>query len=368
MKSLLNSKWGFLLPFTLPLATVLGALAGGYFNFTTVVIVFIIIPLVDSWIGSGNYNYTESEIKSRDKNLFFDNVLVLWVLVQTLFLFWSLYHFSNVSEGLPQLGFVLSVGLVTGGIGITVAHELGHKISPFKRVLSQFLLMQVFYMHFYVEHNKGHHVLVGTPEDPATSRENENFYKFWFRSVFMGYLHAWKLEYQSLKRRRKSVISFSNKMIWYMVLPVIFGAGAIFIVHIIKGNSISSFQLVNYGSEMVFLLVQGIIAFTLLELVNYVEHYGLTRRKTGDNRYEQVSDFHSWNSDYQVSNLFLFQLQLHSDHHKYAIKKYQTLVSLEDSPQLPYGYPTMILMAMVPLLWYKKVHPILLHWKKEVQG
>jgi alkane 1-monooxygenase len=245
-------------------------------------------------------------------------------------------------------GFVLSFALVTGGIGITVAHELGHKKSLLERTYGKILLMTVSYMHFYIEHNRGHHVTVATPEDPATAHKGENFYRFWIRSVFEGYAHAWKLERESLARKNQRVISIHNEMIWFAILPFAFCGLLMLIFSNITGRIV--------WEVPAFFFAQSILAFTLLELVNYVEHYGIVRREISPGRYERVNPLHSWNASHMVSNFFLFQLQRHSDHHAFAYKRYQVLNHYDESPQLPFGYPTMIMTALVPPLWFKMMN------------
>jgi alkane 1-monooxygenase len=254
------------------------------------------------------------------------------------------------------VGFIVSFSLVTGGIGITVAHELGHKKSMLERLYGKILLMTVCYMHFYIEHNRGHHVLVATPDDPATARKNESFYKFWLRSVFKGYAHAWKLEEESLRRKGYVTWSSRNEMIRFAFLPVLF-CGALTLVF--------SLFLNRFPWEVpLFFFSQSFLAFSLLELVNYVEHYGIMRKEISPGKYERVNPLHSWNASHLLSNFFLFQLQRHSDHHAYAHKRYQVLDHYDQSPQLPFGYPTMILLALVPPVWFGMMNKRLEKWQE----
>lgn len=195
---------------------------------------------------------------------------------------------------------------------------------------------------------------VSTPEDPATSRENENFYAFWWRSVSKGYLSAWEIEADRLKRKNHSKFSLRNQMIWFTILPFLFALGLTVGISTIIG------QLT--WIPFIFFFAQSFLAISLLEAVNYVEHYGLQRKKMSDNRYEGVAPHHSWNASHMVSNFFLFQLQRHSDHHFNAIKRYQVLDHYDQAPQLPAGYPTMILLAHLPPLWFKIMNPKLAQW------
>jgi alkane 1-monooxygenase len=213
-------------------------------------------------------------------------------------------------------------------------------------------------MHFYIEHNRGHHVNVATPEDPATARKNEGFYSFWIRSVCMGYSHAWKLEAGRLKRKGTSWFSLKNEMLWYILLPIIFCSLITLTFSLVKGK---------FSWEIpAFFFAQSVVAFTLLELVNYVEHYGIVRKQIAPGTYERVNPLHSWNASHLISNFFLFQLQRHSDHHANAIKRYQVLNHYDESPQLPFGYPTMILAALLPPLWFATMNPRLLEWEDKV--
>lgn len=349
-------RLGYFSAFSLPLMVVFGHYLGGPFQFLNVAFVFVIIPLLDEWVGKDRYNIPKSEVQAVSDDQFFKWVTYAWVYVQLALVVWGAWVVSTQSySGLEWIGFTLSVALTTGGIGITVAHELGHKKSATERFYAKFLLMMVCYMHFYIEHNRGHHVRVATPEDPATARRGETFYAFWLRAVFVGYAHAWQLENDRLRRNGWPILSIQNEMIRFTVLPLIF------VLLMWLGISFLSGQ--NAWQVFVFFFVQSFLAFTLLELVDYIEHYGIVRKSTADGRYERVNPLHSWNANHLVSNFFLFQLQRHSDHHAHAIKRYQVLDHLDESPQLPFGYPTMILMALVPPLWFGVMDKKLDDWR-----
>lgn len=311
----------------------------------------MVIPILDQLNGVDNRNLDSNEEERIKMNKVFSYILYSWVVFQFLFLAWAFYVIPQFAHFGYTLGFVLGVGLVMGSIGITIAHELGHKKSKIEQTMSKILLMMVCYMHFFIEHNKGHHVAVGTPDDPATATKGETFYHFWYKSVFHGYIHAWKIENERLRRAGSSVLSWRNQMIQFTILPWIYCFSMMGLMFLIIGT----WNWMYIG----FFLAQSFVAFTLLETVNYVEHYGLSRKELDNGRFEPVKEYHSWNSSHVISNYFLFQLQLHTDHHMYAIKKYQTLQHVEDAPQLPAGYPTMILAALVPPIWYRVVHPIL---------
>jgi alkane 1-monooxygenase len=353
----LIKKFCFYLAFMLPAAVMVGFYAGGGWNWLTPLLVFILIPMADYWVGIDKQNVSKAEVKVVGEEFYYRFVTYVWTYVQLAFVSWAAYAVSMgvLTTSVQWVGFTLSVGLVTGGIGITIAHELGHKKSKLEQFYSKALLMTVFYMHFFIEHNKGHHVQVATPEDPATARKGENFYSFWLRSVFVGYHHAWKLEAKRLKDRNLALFSLSNQMIAFALLPLLF-CGLL--------TAILSYMQARIVWEVpVFFFAQSIIAFTLLELVNYIEHYGIVRKKEKD-EYERVNPLHSWNASHLISNFFLFQLQRHSDHHAHASKRYQVLEHYDESPQLPFGYPTMIMIAVVPPAWFAVIHPRLAQWEK----
>jgi alkane 1-monooxygenase len=352
-------KIGFFTAFILPSLVIAGFYLGEWWNWLTIGFVFLIITSIDYWVGLDTENVAEDSVKMVGEEFYYRFVTYLWTFVQVGFVVWCCYAIGTgkINTWFEWVGFTVGSGLVTGGIGITVAHELGHKKSKLEQFYGQLILMTVCYMHFFIEHNRGHHVQVATPADPATARKNENFYSFWFRSVFIGYTHAWHLEKESLKRKGHSTISIYNTMIWFAVLPFFFCGLVMFLF----SNSTASVWTIP-----IFFFTQSIVAFTLLELVNYIEHYGIVRKQNAHGHYERVNPLHSWNASHLISNFFLFQLQRHSDHHANAIKRYQVLNHVNESPQLPFGYPTMILMALVPPLWFARMNPLLEEWNEKI--
>ena len=239
---------------------------------------------------------------------------------------------------LDKIGLAISIGAI-GGIGINTAHELGHKREANERWLSKIALAQSFYGHFYIEHNRGHHVRVATPEDPASSRLGENFYQFWPRTVGGSLKSAWHLEKKRYARKHTHPFHLGNDVLnaWLMSA-------------VLWGAMIAAF---GWGVTP-YLVIQAIMGFSLLEVVNYMEHYGMLRQKVGAGdrqRYERVDPSHSWNSNNIATNVLLYHLQRHSDHHANPTRRYQTLRDFEESPALPTGYAGMIVLAMVPPLW-----------------
>jgi alkane 1-monooxygenase len=238
--------------------------------------------------------------------------------------------------------FALAVGTATGGIGITIAHELGHRASRLDRAIAKTLLVSVCYGHFFVEHVRGHHVRVGTPDDPATAPRGMSVYRFIARSVGGSFAHAWRLERLRLARCGRPAWHPSN---WVLT------------------GSLLSLALVALAGGVagwpgvLLAVVQAAWAVVLLEVINYIEHYGLQRRCI-DGRWEPVREEHSWNADFVVSNWMLFNLQLHSDHHAHMGRPFEELRSVDDAPQLPAGYPAMVLAALVPPLWFAVMDPL----------
>jgi len=239
------------------------------------------------------------------------------------------------------LGLSISTGCATG-IAINTAHELGHKTAGHEKWLAKLSLAPVFYGHFFVEHNRGHHVRVSTPEDPASSRFGETFWRFLPRTVLGSLKSAWALEKQRLARYGKSVWNWRNDNLqaWGLSL-LLWGV-----------------LLAWLGwAVLPFLIIQSLFGLQLLEVVNYLEHYGLCRRKKASGRYQRCMPEHSWNSNRRVTNIFLYQLQRHSDHHAYPTRGYQALRHFDESPQLPGGYASMILLAWIPPLWFRVIDP-----------
>ncbi len=328
----------YLLAYTLPLTAVLALSLRGGWSFATVLYSFGLIPVLDQLISRARSNERGEESESRLVNRFFDWLLYLNVPILYALVVWFVYTVANVPLATYEIvGLTLSVGIVTGTLGINVAHELGHRTLHAEQWLSQALLLPAMYMHFFIEHNRGHHKHVATPHDPATSRFGEWIYVFFVRSVTGAYFNAWAIEGERLKREGRSAWAFSNLMVVFTLLQV----AAVVAVGLWLG----------WVAAALF-VAQAVVGFLLLESVNYVEHYGLLRRQMPSGRYEPVSPRHSWNSEHEVGRIVLYELTRHADHHHKANRPYQTLRYLPESPELPLGYPASILMALVPPLWF----------------
>jgi alkane 1-monooxygenase len=352
-------KIGFFTAFILPLLVFTGFYLRGWWSYSTLIFVFGVIPFLDYLSGLDKTNVAAHEVDGITEDRFYRFVTYLWATFQVAFLAWAAYAVASgtFTNTLDLVRFTISVGVVTGGIGITVAHELGHKNTKLEQFFSKVILMTVCYMHFYIEHNRGHHVHVATPQDPATAKKDEPFYIFWFRSVIGSFVHAWHLEINGLQRKNVPVFSLQNQMLQFIALPIFFAGSLLVFVFLLTQQW--QFEV------LAFFFGQSIVAFTLLELVNYIEHYGILRKQLPSGRYETVNPLHSWNASHLISNFFLFQLQRHSDHHAFASKRYQVLNHYDESPQLPFGYPTMIIIALFPPLWFRLMNNRLEVWKVE---
>ncbi|MCH8499754.1 MAG: alkane 1-monooxygenase [Marinobacter sp.] len=307
------------------------------------VFIFVVVPVLDLLIGRDTLNPDEqADVPGMLQEKFYRLLTLAWVPAYAVLLVWAMSVLaSGVFSVWGAIGWVASIGLV-GGLGINVAHELVHKDGRLETWAGGLLLSLVTYAGFKVEHVRGHHVHVSTPEDASSSRYNQSLYQFLPQAYVRNFLNAWKLEAVRLRRKELSPFSWRNELVWW------YGVSALMLV---------GFTLAFGWLGAVFFLAQSFIAFTLLEIVNYLEHYGLHRRKLDNGRYERTTPEHSWNSNFFLTNVFLFQLQRHSDHHAYAKRRYQILRDHEVAPQLPAGYATMILLAIVPPLWFRVMNP-----------
>lgn len=328
--------------FIIPLVAYFSIQASGWWTFATVVLVYGLLPLFEFLFAVDHTNLAEAEAEFVAKDPVYDYLLYLVVPVQ----FALLYYFVSVigvveSTSVELVGRVLSMGITCGALGINVAHELGHRKSKFERFLAKALLLTSLYMHFYIEHNRGHHKNVSTHEDPSSARRGEWVFAFWVRSIVMGYLSAWRLEAARLKKQGLSVFSFQNEMLRFQLIQLAF----VTIIYIGFG-----------GAAALCFVVAALIGILQLETVNYIEHYGLSRSLKDSGQHERVQPWHSWNSNHTLGRLFLFELSRHSDHHYLASRKYQILRHHKASPQMPTGYPGMMLLSMIPPLWFKVMH------------
>ncbi len=365
--------------FIIPILAIVSFLGHGFWSFTLPVIVFIFVPIAEFISEQSELNLSQEEEDLALQDKYYDWLLWIMVPLQYIVIFIGLYLLNN-PEGfftefflktepdslfsgkiwlnagigwthIELLGKVLTMGICCGIIGINLGHELGHRVTPHERFMAKALLLTSLYMHFFIEHNRGHHKHVATDQDPASSRRGEMLYFFWIRTVIYSYISAWKIEAERLKRANQPFFSRHNEMIRFQLIQIAF-VGFIYFVFGFK--------------PMIFFLVAAVVGFLLLETVNYVEHYGLHRKKTATGNFERVLPVHSWNSNHRVGRQFLFELTRHSDHHYMASRKYQVLRHFDESPQMPFGYPAMILLSTFPPLWFYIMHRRIDEYRKRL--
>ena len=325
------------------------------------ILVYVVLPLLDLRYGPDGQNPPDEVMERLENDRYYRYCTYLYIPFQYLSVALGAYLFtaSDLSwlgvEGSlswpAKIGLALSVGAL-GGIGINTAHEMGHKKDSLERWLSKITLAQTCYGHFYIEHNRGHHVRVATPEDPASSRFGETFWEFFGRSVIGSLRSAWRLEAQRMRRLDKSPWHLSNDVLNAWLMSVVLWGVLIAV----------------FGPALIpFVIIQAVYGFSLLESVNYLEHYGLLRQQLPNGRYERCTPAHSWNSDHIVTNLFLYHLQRHSDHHANPTRRYQTLRSMTGAPNLPSGYASLIGLTYFPPLWRRLMdHRVLAHYDGDI--
>ena len=333
----------YLMSYSIALFAFIGISLGGFYNYLAVFFTFVFIPVLEIIVRKSDEKYTDEEKKNRNLDPFFDLLLYLNIPIVFGIFFFSLEKLAVTSSVYDIIGIILSASIVMATNGINVGHELGHRKSLIARTCSKLLYLPCQYMHFYIEHNFGHHINVATPEDPATARYKQTVYSFWITSVIRTYVSAWEIQLKLLKVSKRSFFSIKNDMIFYTLFQLSF---LVFIYY-------------NFGLYLTLLsIVMSIVSFLFLETINYVEHYGLLRKKEPSGRYERVKPHHSWNSNHTIGRIVLYELTRHSDHHFKSSKKYQVLESLDECPHLPHGYPTSILISLIPPLWFSIMNPL----------
>ncbi|WP_460353260.1 alkane 1-monooxygenase [Mycobacterium sp. ZZG] len=347
---------GLVIPTLVPMSWAAATLTGwGGFWWSGPALMMVVIPALDFLVGPDSDNPPDSALTHLENDRFYRWATYLYLPAQYLSLALACWLWSAeaATMSLPdKIGLMLTVGGI-GGVAINIAHELGHQRARSERWLSKVALAQTGYGHFFVEHNRGHHARVATPEDPASSRLGETLYAFLFRSILGSLRSAWSLERRRLARRGKSAWSLRNDALnsWAMTAALFAVLVAVFGVQVLP-----------------WLLGQAVIGLCLLESINYLEHYGLRRQRRPDGSYQQVRPAHSWNSNSVISNVFLFHLQRHSDHHANPHRRYQALCHADEAPQLPSGYATMVLLALVPPLWRRVMdRRVVAHYGGEVR-
>lgn len=345
-KSVKSAQWydlKYLAALSIPATLVVGLVLKGGWSYFTPIYVFVVVPILEMLLPHDTSNIEGERRSKKAVSPLFDWMLYANIpIVYGLLLITLITLTTTILNTYEVIGLVFSLGIVLGSNGINVGHELGHRKNPVERFFAKLLLLPSFYMHFYIEHNFGHHLHAATTEDPATARFNQSVYSFWFTSVSRQYVNAWRIQKNLLKREGAPFYSFKNDMLWYAVLQLSYAAG----VWVFLGPK-----------GLMFAIGAGIVGFLLLETVNYIEHYGLLREKLASGRYERVKEIHSWNSNHVMGRIVLYELTRHSDHHYKSSRKYQVLNYYDTSPQMPFGYPTSMVLSLLPPLWFNIMNP-----------
>lgn len=332
------SPFIFLRYLILPASLFFGWLAGSYWNFSVLVLCFCLHPILCLLIKQTNEAddipfQKGSKLQYRISALLFVPVL----LFSTLFFLWKSPGFSIVEFA----GIAVSLGLINGVLGFTLAHEFVHRRTVPEQTAAWLLMLQNNYLHYGIEHVKGHHVYACTSNDPHAATYNESFYHFLPRSVLYTAINAWKIEAERLKKKNQHVISLANKLIQQLLIQL-----TLYILLFIAGG----------WMMFLFYCAQSFIAITLLHMADYLQHYGLLRKETKEHKYERISAVHAWGNTHAKAGFNLFQLDKHADHHLHPSHSYETLVHHDESPELPATYSIMILLALVPSLWFRQMN------------
>ena len=310
----------------------------GWLTWSPMLYAWVLMPLAEFFIKADEKNLDAAEEELAKKDRLYDYILYLIVVMQFAALIVFLLSFkNNPVSGWDIAGRIFSMGLLCGTFGINVAHELGHRIKNYEQFFAKSLLLTSLYMHFFIEHNKGHHKNVATPADPSSARYNESIFRFYFRTVIFSYLSAWEIANAEMKKKGLPTLHWKNEMLQAQIIQFLFVTGIVLLFGWMIG---------------LYFLAAATIGFLLLETVNYIEHYGLQRHQNGEGKYERAMPQHSWNSNHILGRLMLFELSRHSDHHYLASRKYQVLQHHKNAPQLPTGYPGSMILALVPPLWF----------------
>ena len=349
----IGTKFMHALPFWSSLAlvpiTIFTVSQGGFWFVIPALILWYGVTMMDEIAGTFKVNADPNT--QEDALFWYKLITMIWPFVQFGTLFWAIYYLSRSDFALWEIiGAAFSIGMLTGTVGINYSHELMHQSDKKERLLADVLLSMVLYSHFRSEHLQVHHRYVGTPRDPVTARFGESFYKY-FRRVFVGcYKSAFQAEKAKLDRVNKPWTDKSNPFWLYWGLQT-----AMMLLAVLIGGWIG----------LLVFLYQAFVAISHLELTNYVEHYGLTRKHLGHGKYEHVQPHHSWNADHRASNWLLINLQRHSDHHYKPNRRFPLLQTYDaaTAPQLPFGYPVMVLSALSPRLWKRSMNPRVRAWR-----
>lgn len=342
------------LPFWLSLGLIPLAWITAFYGGWTVILLplttWYLFTLLDAVVG---LNLDNADLSATENDLFWYRLVTLiWVPAQFLTLFGLIWYVPQAEHlgTFERFMVFFGVGVITGTVGINYSHELMHQRNRLERFLADLLLAMVLYSHFRSEHLLVHHRYVATPRDTVTARYNEGFHRFYPRVLRESLVSAFNAEKAMLARKERPWTDLSNPFFKYWGLQAAFLALAL---------------VLGGWSGLALFLVQAGVAIWQLELVNYIEHYGLTRKHLGDGKYEHVQPHHSWNAAHKASNWLLINLQRHSDHHYKPDRRFPVLqnYNADEAPQLPYGYPVMTMAAMIPPLWRRMMNPRLRKWR-----
>lgn len=344
----------YLLIYFIPLIIYFSFISRGIYTYTAVFILFVIIPLFELLFKGTTENFAPEIEETEKDNPVYNLILFSIFPLQFLLLICFLIQVSDDHlQVYERIGMIIAMGLSCGILGINVAHELGHRSTPYEQWMSKFLLMTSLYMHFFIEHNKGHHKNVSTDEDPASSRIGESLYAFYRRSIMNSWKSAWQIEKRRLDKLGGKTWSFQNEMIQFIMIQTVF-----------------CLCIWSYFGLTVFLsfLIAAVLGFHLLETVNYIQHYGLRRKKRNEDDYDRTLPIHSWNANESFGRILLFEMTRHSDHHYKSNRAYQILRHHDESPQMPTGYPGMMILALIPPLWFKVMNQRIERMKESLSG
>lgn len=344
------------LPFWVSLALIpliaASAAAGGWWLLLVPACAWWLYGIVDAAMG---LQPDSADPTTSTSDLFWYRLITLiWLPLQLIVVFTAIWYAQGPSgpSNMEKLGLFFGVGVLSGTIGITYAHELMHQKSRLERWVADLLMASVLYSHFRSEHLLVHHRYVGTRRDPVTARYNEGFHRFFPRVLVQSPISAFSSERAMLARKGLPWWHSSNPFWRYAALQ----AGFLGLAFLLGG----------WGGVGLFAF-QAFVAIWQLELVNYVEHYGLTREHLGEGKYEHVKPHHSWNASHRFSNWLLINLQRHSDHHFKPDRPFPLLQSYgsDEAPQLPLGYQLMTGVAMMPPVWRRVMNPRVQDWRKQ---
>lgn len=354
VRALAAKRWGYLLFLSVPLLPPMGWLLGratgmaDLCSFFALAVAFGVVPLADTFIGVDTSSPGPGDRNHLEHDFWYRVLPLLALPACAAVIFWGAWVFVHEPYGWAgKLGHVLSVGVSVGIAGISAAHEMVHKSDKLDQRVGGWMLALVCYGGFKVEHVRGHHVTVSTPNDRSSARFGQTVYDFLPRAYVGNFLAAWRLEAKRLRQAHRPVVSWHNEVLRLYLLSATLCAG---------------FGALFGWAGVLFFLAQSFVAVTELEIVNYIEHYGLHRRLLPNGRWERTGPQHSWNAPWLLSNMFIFQLQRHSDHHADARRRYCALRHYDNVPTLPAGYAVMILLALVPPLWFWVMDPRVLAW------